>query len=83
MVCSNCVLKEADGVPINEWKVQIGSFNNKRISADVGQKITDNLYGRVNAVFEDSRDLSRFHQHAARRYQPDADRLPRRSQRSS
>ncbi len=50
----NRVLKEADGVPINEWKVQYGSFNNKRVSADVGQKITDNLYGRVNAVFEDS-----------------------------
>jgi catecholate siderophore receptor len=50
----NRVLKEADGVPINEWKVQTGSFNNKRISADIGEKITDNLYGRVNAVFEDS-----------------------------
>ena len=38
----NRVLKEADGVPINEWKVQTGSYNNARVSADVGGKITDN-----------------------------------------
>src|SRR3954471_6894096 len=50
----NRVLKEADGVPINEWKVQTGSFNNKRVSADVGAKITDTLYGRINGVFEDT-----------------------------
>jgi catecholate siderophore receptor len=50
----NRVLKEADGVPINEWKVQTGSFNNARVSADVGNKITDNLYGRINGVFEDT-----------------------------
>ena len=50
----NRVLKEADGVPINEWKVQTGSYNNARVSADVGGKITDNLYGRINGVFEDT-----------------------------
>ena len=37
----NRVLKEADGVPINEWKVQTGSYNNARVSGDVGGKITD------------------------------------------
>ena len=50
----NRVLKEADGVPINEWKTQTGSYNNARVSADVGGKITDNLYGRINGVFEDT-----------------------------
>ena len=50
----NRVLKEADGVPINEWKVQTGSYNNARVSADVGGKITDNVYGRINGVFEDT-----------------------------
>jgi catecholate siderophore receptor len=50
----NRVLKEADGVPINEWKVQTGSFNNARVATDIGNKITDTLYGRINAVFEDT-----------------------------
>jgi len=50
----NRVLKEADGVPINEWKVQTGSYNNARVSADYGTKITDNVYSRINAVFEDT-----------------------------
>jgi catecholate siderophore receptor len=50
----NRVLKTADGVPINEWKVQTGSYNNARVSGDVGGKITDTLYGRINGVFEDS-----------------------------
>lgn len=50
----NRVLKSADGVPINEWKVQTGSYNDARVSGDVGGKITDTLYGRLNGVFEDS-----------------------------
>jgi catecholate siderophore receptor len=50
----NRVLKTADGVPINDWKVQTGSYNNARVSGDVGGKITDTLYGRINGVFEDS-----------------------------
>src|SRR4051812_14604229 len=50
----NRVLKEAYGVPINEWKVQTGSYNNARVSGDVGGKITDNVYGRINGVFEDT-----------------------------
>ncbi len=50
----NRVLKDADGVPINEWIVQTGSFNNKRVSADVGHKITDTVYARINGVIEDT-----------------------------
>ncbi|MEA2978510.1 MAG: catecholate siderophore receptor [Alphaproteobacteria bacterium] len=50
----NRVLKEADGVPINEWKAQTGSYNNARVSGDVGGKITDNVYGRINGVYEDT-----------------------------
>ena len=61
----NRVLKEADGVPINEWKVQTGSYNNARVSGDVGGKITDNLYGRINGVFEDT-DSYRDYSHMQR-----------------
>ena len=50
----NRVLKDADGVPINEWSFQTGSFNNKRVSADVGNKITDTVYARINGVIEDT-----------------------------
>jgi outer membrane receptor for monomeric catechols len=50
----NRVLKQADGVRVNEWKVQSGSYSNARVSGDVGGKITDTLYGRINGVFEDS-----------------------------
>ena len=50
----NRVLKEADGRPVNEWKVQTGSYNNARVSGDVGSKISDNLFFRVNGVFEDT-----------------------------
>ncbi len=41
----NRVLKEADGVPINEWKVRPRSYNNARVSADRRRKISDNLSG--------------------------------------
>ena len=61
----NRVLKEADGVPINEWKVQTGSYNNARVSGDVGGKITDNLYARINGVFEDT-DSYRDYAHMQR-----------------
>ena len=57
----NRVLKEADGVPINEWKTQTGSYSNARVSGDVGSKITDNVFYRINGVFEDTdtyRDFS-------------------------
>ena len=50
----NRVLKEADGVPINEWKIQTGSYDNARVSGDVGGKITDNVYARINGVYEDT-----------------------------
>ena len=50
----NRVLKEADGVPVNEWRFQGGAYNNKRVSGDVGGKITDTFAARINGVFEDS-----------------------------
>ena len=61
----NRVLKVADGQRINEWKLQTGSYNNARVSGDVGGKITDTLYGRINGVFEDS-DSYRDHVHMQR-----------------
>lgn len=50
----NRVLKDADGVPVNEWRFQTGSYNNKRMSADVGGKVNDQFAARINGVFEDS-----------------------------
>ena len=50
----NRVLKEADGIPISQWKTSFGTFGEKRVSADVGDKIAPNLYARINGVFENS-----------------------------
>jgi catecholate siderophore receptor len=56
----NRVLKEADGIPVNEWRFQGGSYNNKRVSADVGGKINDTFAARINGVFEDSNSYRDF-----------------------
>lgn len=50
----NRVLKEADGVPIREVLVQGGQFSNKRTAIDVGDKISDSAFFRLNGVFEDT-----------------------------
>jgi catecholate siderophore receptor len=56
----NRVLKDADGVPVNEWRFQTGSYNNKRVSADVGGKVNDQFAARINGVFEDSNSYRDF-----------------------
>jgi catecholate siderophore receptor len=56
----NRVLKEADGLSINEWRWQTGSYDNKRVAGDVGGKINETLFARFNAVFEDTNSYRDF-----------------------
>lgn len=56
----NRVLKEADGVPIREVLVQSGQFWNKRVAVDVGDRISDTAFFRLNGVFEDTETYRDF-----------------------
>lgn len=50
----NRVLKDADGTPVHELTLQGGAFDNKRVSADVGGKVSDTFAARLNAAYEDT-----------------------------
>ena len=50
----NRVTKEPQWAPLRELTVQGGSYDNKRLSADVGQGLTHALAGRLNGVYENS-----------------------------
>lgn len=50
----NRVLKEADGVPVREVLLQGGSFGTKRTTVDVGDRLSDTAFVRLNGLFEDS-----------------------------
>lgn len=50
----NRVLKEADGVRMREVLLQGGQFWNKRVALDVGDRVNENVYFRMNGVFEDT-----------------------------
>lgn len=50
----NRVMKEADGVTRREVTVQGGSFNDGRVSADVGGRVSDTFAARLNTVYEQS-----------------------------
>jgi catecholate siderophore receptor len=50
----NRVLKDADGATRREATVQGGSFNDARVSADVGGRVSDSFAARLNAVYEQS-----------------------------
>lgn len=50
----NRVLKEADGRSIADLTLQGGSFDNKRVSTDIGGKLTDTFAARLNALYEKS-----------------------------
>ena len=50
----NRVLKEADGVTRREATILGGSFNDKRVSTDVGGAVTNTFAARLDAVFEDT-----------------------------
>ncbi len=50
----NRVLKEADGLAVREIVAQGGQFDNKRVALDVGDRISDTAFFRLNGVFEDT-----------------------------
>ncbi len=50
----NRVTKEASWNPIREFSFQGGSFNKKRMTADIGQGVHDMVAFRLNAMYEDS-----------------------------
>ncbi|TXI17882.1 MAG: TonB-dependent siderophore receptor [Nitrosomonas sp.] len=50
----NRVTKEANWNPVNEFIFQGGSFNQKRMTADVGYVINDVAAVRLNALYEDA-----------------------------
>jgi len=50
----NRVTKKADGETIRELQVSTGSFGRKRVTADVGQAVSDTLALRLNALYEHS-----------------------------
>jgi catecholate siderophore receptor len=54
----NRAMKEADWDRIGELMVQGGSFNNRRMTVDAGQGLSDRIAGRVNVMYENS-DLFR------------------------
>ncbi|HEY4140272.1 MAG TPA: TonB-dependent siderophore receptor [Pseudolabrys sp.] len=50
----NRTLKEADGQRIYEGTVQTGSYNDRRMAVDAGNKINDNVAVRLNVFAEGS-----------------------------
>jgi|CXWL01.1.fsa_nt_gi catecholate siderophore receptor len=50
----NRVTKQANWDPVREFSFQGGSFNQKRMTADVGYVINDVAAVRLNAVYEDA-----------------------------
>lgn len=50
----NRVLKEADGVPIREIVAQGGAFDNKRLAVDLGDRLSDSAFFRLNGVVEET-----------------------------
>ncbi|MGH6737379.1 MAG: TonB-dependent receptor [Methyloceanibacter sp.] len=56
----NRVTKRADGVPIYEGTVQLGSWDRARGTADVGQAISPYAAFRLNTMYEDSATFRDF-----------------------
>jgi catecholate siderophore receptor len=50
----NRATKQPDGKTVRELSAQFGSWNKRRVAADVGQAINEHVDLRVNAMFEDS-----------------------------
>ena len=50
----NRVSKQAGWTPISELIASYGAYNQKRVSGDYGQAISDEIAFRINAVYEDS-----------------------------
>ena len=56
----NRVLKEADGLRVREVIAGGGQFNDKRFSADIGDRLSDTAFFRLNGVVEDSGTYRQF-----------------------
>jgi catecholate siderophore receptor len=50
----NRVSKQPQWLPIHEASLTLGSWNNRRATADIGQAVGDNVALRVNALIENS-----------------------------
>jgi catecholate siderophore receptor len=50
----NRVGKQAEWMPTREVSIQAGSFENRRLAADLGQAMNDTTAFRVNGVYENS-----------------------------
>lgn len=50
----NRVTRQADWGQSQELSLQLGSWNNRRVTADVGAALNDRVAGRVTGMFEDS-----------------------------
>lgn len=50
----NRVSKEAGWQPVREASVQMGSYDNKRATIDIGQALNESVAFRLNAMIEDS-----------------------------
>lgn len=56
----NRVLKEADGRYVREIVAGGGQFGDKRVAVDVGDRVSDGAFFRLNGVFEDSGTYRQF-----------------------
>ena len=56
----NRVLKEADGDRVREIVAGGGQFGDKRVAVDVGDRVSDSAFFRLNGVFEDSGTYRQF-----------------------
>lgn len=56
----NRVLKEADGLRVREVTAGGGQFGDKRVTVDVGDRVSDSAFFRLNGVFEDSGTYRQF-----------------------
>lgn len=56
----NRVLKEADGLRVRQIVAGVGQFNQKRVAVDVGDRISDSVFVRLNGVIEDSETYRQF-----------------------
>jgi catecholate siderophore receptor len=50
----NRVGKQAEWMPTREAALQVGSFDNRRFTTDLGQAVNDRLAVRMNGVYENS-----------------------------
>ncbi|MGQ0741273.1 MAG: TonB-dependent receptor [Alphaproteobacteria bacterium] len=56
----NRVSKWADGKERNEWMLRAGSFNERRVQADLSTGVGDAFATRLNAMYENSRSYRNY-----------------------